>query len=235
MNKQGINEAEIQIVGMERTIACCVSELRKQKQMRRQFPSMIKKLIWLDLHMYIKWAFLGLFICLFGSWASMKNQFISESLYFAFLSLFAVYEMYQHRQNQMQEYLRPTCTHETRLFLYKGVALAVVQFMIFTGVCAFEVFIFGKDSIGLFLYAWIPMFLLQGIAVVFERYVSGQATILLLYAFLYFGYQIIVWQFFQFLLAHSFVVVLISVVMIILYGCCFFGKYQYERRLFSWN
>lgn len=174
-----IDKIEIPQEGLEMTKQQCFLTLQKQQQ-ELKLTTMLR-LYQLELTGYIQLAFIGVLLILVIAYFSPHTRIAIVSFYFFLLGVFAIYEMYKQNIYEIDELLCTVYLNAGRSFLYKCLLCSIIQFLCFLFIVLIQVGIFHENLYFIILHSMLPIYLIQCLTMIFEKFIHNRKNVVILY------------------------------------------------------
>lgn len=177
------DEIDIPEEGLEMTKQQCSNVLKETIPPTKL--STIFQLYMLDTAYYIKSACLGIVILLTIGFFFPDIYLACSTLYFMILGALSAYETHKHHIYEMNELLDVTYLNSGRTFLYKSILISTLQIIGFIFILLIQLNLPNANISLLILNTILPIYLIQCISMVFERFIHTKFSAIILYASCY--------------------------------------------------
>lgn len=184
--KQLLDEIEIPMEGLLSTkqeATTVLHELQPEAKIQ-----LLKRFFFIDLRYYLRTAGSGILLLLIAAYLFPSSRIITVLLYFLLLGALAMYELYKQYIYNAQELLSVVCINPGRCFLYKCIMCAFIQFICFLIILLIEAGIFQESPSDIILSSILPVYFVQCVGLLFERWIHSISNVLVLYVIGYGSY-----------------------------------------------
>ena len=181
--RPGIDDIDIPKEGLEMTKQCCY-EVIQERQIESKAMTVFR-LYRLQLTNYIQLALIGILLMLIIGYFSPNTRIATVSLFFFLLGIFAAYEIYKQNIYGVDELLSTVYLNPGRNFLYKCMLCSLVQLICFLLIVLIHVAIFQEDLSLIILNSILPIYLIQCLAILLEKWIVTRKSVLIFYIIAY--------------------------------------------------
>lgn len=178
-----IDDIEIPKEGLEMTKERCFEIIQEHSQETKSMT--ILRLYRLQLTNYVQMALIGILLMLVIAYFSPSSRIPTVSLYFFLLGISATYEIYKQSIYNVDELLSTVYLNPGRCFLYKCLLCSLVQFVCFLLIVLIHVAIFQEDLSLVILNSIFPIYMIQCLAILFEKFIMTRKSVLIIYIVAY--------------------------------------------------